>query len=190
MFILFGCASSTVPIKFYNFNMGYKNETNINSKDLKTNNKKSRVIVAPIQLPHFLNQEGLVMQIGENEIYTANYHRWAEPLSDAIRKLLVRELNNKSNHYYFEKSVGRWNQNARYNLRLEFDNFQASSSAKISVSGRYWLYGKNESLKLDNTFGLNETLNNDGYLHAIEQLEKAVKKLALDIVDSLDKLES
>ncbi len=190
MSILFGCASSTEPIKFYSFSMGAEEDTDTAAVDLTAIIDKPRIVVMPVQLPRFLRQDGLVMKIGAHEVYTANYHRWAEPLSDAIGRLLVKELNNKSRQYHFEKSVGRWNQNAQFNLRLEFDNFQASDRAKISVSGRYWLYGKNEELRLDKLFGLDETLKNDGYLHAIEQLEKAVKKLAADIVDSLNKYES
>lgn len=185
MSILSGCASSTEPVKFYSFSMGAVEGSDTTAVDSNINIDKTRIVVLPVQLPRFLRQDGLVMKIGEHEIYTANYHRWAEPLSVSIVSLLVKELNSKSRQYHFEKSVGRWNQGAQQSLRLEFDNFQATNNAKVSVSGRYWLYGKNEDVRLDKLFGLDETLQNDGYLHSIEQLEKAVKKLAANILESI-----
>jgi uncharacterized protein len=186
---LFACASTKEKesVKYYSLGLNpeYINQDIANQVD--TN--KSRVIVGPIQLAAFLRQKNMIMQIGDHEIYSANYHRWAEPLDEAIGKLLIQELNNRSEAYQFEKKMGYWNQNARYSLRLDFENFHASDNAETIVSGRYWFYGKEQTLKLDRLFNYADSLTRDGYLHSVEKLKQAIVTLADEIIESLNKLE-
>ena len=183
--ILWAC-TSVEPVKYYSLalNTDHKAPNNNNQSTID----KPRVVVGPVHLAIFLRQEGIVMQIGEHEIYTASYHSWAEPLDEAIAKLLVQQLNKKSKSYQFERMMGRWNQNAEFDLRLDFEQFHATDDAKIYVSGRYWFYKKDKILKIDKTFNISEKLTHDGYLHSVEKLKQAMDKLSDKIIVSRDHL--
>ena len=181
---LSACASSGKQVKYYSLTLNSEYQSSDHTNRVGTD--KHHIVVDPIHLAKFLRQDGLVMQIGEHEIVTANYHRWAEPLEDAISKLLVQELNAKSNSYQFGRMVGQWNQNAILNLRLEFDKFHATDNAQIVASGRYWFYEKNKFLGVDQSFDISIGLTRDGYLHAVEKLEQVIGKLSEQIIDSFN----
>lgn len=187
--VLFACASSNKQVKYYSLTLNSDHQS-LAVANNQANTEQTHVIVEPIRLANFLRQEGLVLQVGDHEIVTANYHRWAEPLEEAIAKLVTHELNNKSNHYQFARRIGQWNQNATLQLRFEFDKFHATDNAKIVASGRYWLYEKNNTLRVDHAFNVSSSLTRDGYLHAVEKLEQAIGKLSDQIIISLNQLEN
>jgi uncharacterized protein len=188
IFSLSACTSSSEPVRYYSLslNSDYK-AVRLN---LNTREELPRVAVGPIQVPSFLRQEGLVIQIGRHEIYTANYHRWVEPLEEAIAKLLIRELNAKSDTYYFEKSDVRWSKNFNLTLKLEFENFQPTDKSKLSVNGHFWLLNDKQKVEVEEPFGFFEELTYSGYLHSVGQLEVTIKKLAEKIIVSFDKLDT
>ncbi len=187
--ILFACASSNKQVKYYSLTLNNDHHSLLTTANNSANIEQPRVVVGPIHLAKFLRQGGLVVQIGEHEVNTANYHRWAEPLEEAIAKLLVQELNSRSDTYQFARRVGQWNQNATLHLGLEFDKFHATDKAKTVTSGRYWFYEKNNILKMNQTFYVSESLTHDGYLHAVEKLEQGIGRLSDQIIASLDHVE-
>lgn len=185
--ILFACASKTTPIQYYSLNLveNFSGEL----EDNRELNLLPRIVIEPVQLSSFLRKSGLVMQLGNHQIYTANYHRWAEPLEEAIAKLLVNQLNQKSKDYRFDRSAGQWNYMADFSLRLDFEKFHSTNSARTYVSGYYWFYSKNnKELKLNNTFEITERLEKDGYLHSVEKLQLSIDKLSDQIIESLELL--
>ncbi len=183
------CATTGKQVKYYSLNLNKDYQSLVAAN--QANTKLSCVVVGPIHLANFLRQDRLVIQIGEHEIISANYHRWVEPLEEAIGKLLTHELNAKSKHYQFGGRIGQWKQDAPFNLRLEFERFHATDSAQVVVSGRYWFYESNQGLALNQTqtFDISMGLTHDGYLHAVEKLEQAIGLLSDQIVDSLNLIE-
>ncbi len=176
---LFSCASSPADVKYYSLSL-------TSSHNVEHKNKKY-VVIEPIHLAAFLQQDGLVMQMGEHEIYTASYHRWAEPLDEAIGRLLTQELNTLSSHYYFETSEAQWHKKAKYHLRLNFSRFQATDHATVSVAGHYGVYLKGSVLKFDQTFLISDKLKKDGYLYSVEKLKQAVHQLATQIITAFNR---
>ncbi len=182
--ILSSCTATTKAVRYYSLNT--------NTNDLSMTNKQKnrpRVIIDNVALPELLRQNGLVSQMGVNELYAANYHRWAEPLERSIAKSLVHLLNQKNNNYKFESLAGRWNKGAKYTLRLAFDNFQGSQSGKVIESGHYWFYDQHDKLLLDNNFFSTKDVLKDGYLAVVEQLKLSLDALALKISKDLDAVE-
>ncbi len=186
---VFACATTGKQVKYYSLNLNKDYQSLVAAN--QTNTKLPRVVVGPIHLANFLRQDRLVMQIGEHKIISANHHRWAEPLEEAISKLLTHELNAKSEYYQFGRMIGQWKQNAPFNLRLEFERFHATDDAQVVVSGRYWFYESNQALGLNQTqtFDISMGLTHDGYLHAVEKLEQAIGQLSNQIIDSLNLIE-
>ncbi|NOR69539.1 MAG: hypothetical protein GQ532_07565 [Methylomarinum sp.] len=178
---LSACASNTQSIKYYSLGLNGIQDSN---DAIQAN--QVRVVVAPIQLAKFLNQNNMVMQIGEHEIYKANFHRWAEPLDQSISKLLVQKLNNKkSNAYQFVKSNEYMTENSSLHLSLEIDQFHSTDNAQVILSGHYWLHNKEKSFASMKHFSISEQLTRDGYHHSVEKLKGLLGQLANQIVDSI-----
>ncbi len=182
---LHACASSAGPVKYYTLSSAADNK--VRDVEDKGNMVASRVTIGPVYLAKFLRQGGIVTRIGNHEIYMANYNRWAQPLNTAIVELLVQDLNHKTNNYQFERMAGAWNDNATFNLRLRFDKFYIRDNATVTIGGRYWLYEKKGGLKIDKTFDITHSLNQDGYPHAVDMLSRAVDELSGQIISLVNK---
>ncbi len=181
--ILLSCSSSPEKVKYYSLSLNNNYPNSI--VDNQTLKNKHHVVVGPVHLAEFLQQEGIIMQIGEYQINVASYHNWAEPLDKAIEKTLVMSLNEKTDYYQFERNTGLNNKKTEFNFSLEFDQFHATDNATIIVSGQYWFYQKNNKLILNKTFNFSDKLTKNGYLHSIKKLRQAIDKLAMNIINSL-----
>jgi uncharacterized lipoprotein YmbA len=133
-----------------------------------------------IVFPEFLQSRNLITQVGTNEVLTAQHHFWAEPLDDAISKLLIRYIGSQVDDINVDYSI---NAAADCSLRLEFDQFQATDRGAVVASGRYWLNSSERSLKRE--FEYSVAQQTDGYKSAVLSLGSAVRTLAGDISDEL-----
>jgi uncharacterized lipoprotein YmbA len=184
---LVGCASSTKSIKYYSLDLNSTNgssEASIATKDAK--NQSPLVEVAPIELPSFLNQGGLIIQLGEHELVTANYHRWAEPLDKAISRLLVKQLSKQNKSYRFERSAFNLRGNKQFQLKIEINKFHATDQATVITSGRFIIYDSKSQRIAERRFSINKPLSKDGYLHSVGQLKITIEQLATLITESFD----
>ena len=84
---LAACASTPVEDHYYSLVIA-DDEAAEPATDVAT----GVLIVGPIQLPEYLNKRGLTIQVDSNQLQTANHHFWAEPLDEAISKVLARDL--------------------------------------------------------------------------------------------------
>jgi len=144
----------------------------------------THLIVGPVQLPEFLDRRELAMQISDNEIRTANHHFWAEPLEEAIAKVLVRDISRLGNDLAVDRDAGRWTEEGDCRIRLEFDKFHATNRSRVVNSGRYWILAPDERVRQE--FELSETIATDGYSSAVTALRLSLRELAGQIVDSVD----
>lgn len=48
--------------------------------------------IGPIEIPEYLNRNGLVYNRDGNQLHIANYERWAEPLSNGVERVLGLNL--------------------------------------------------------------------------------------------------
>lgn len=184
--LLLACISPAERVKYYSLSLEEDSEAPSYATSDSLSQEKPQIVIESISLPTFLRQDKLVMQIGAHEIYSANFHRWAEPLEEAIAKVLVQALSRKNTGYQFDKTSPQWRKSAQLNLRLEFEKFHATDTAKILVSGRYWLYDTRSNLKSMQVFNFTDTLTHDGYLHTVEKLQHAIDQLSDKIAQSLN----
>ena len=48
--------------------------------------------IGPIEIPEYLNRNGLVYNREENRLHIANYERWAEPIGSGIERVMTLNL--------------------------------------------------------------------------------------------------
>lgn len=139
----------------------------------------ARLVVGPIELPSYLRNRGIAMQTGPNRIESANHHFWAEPLDEAIAKVLVQDIAKRVDGIAVERESGRWTPDADCRVRVEFDAFHPTSDSRVVSSGRYWILSGDSSET--RTFGMSQTLTIDGYAHAVDALRSTLELLAQQI---------
>jgi uncharacterized lipoprotein YmbA len=141
------------------------------------------LIVGPIQLPEYLNKRGLTMQVDSNQVQTANHHFWAEPLDEAISKVLVRDIARRNGNLGVERDAGRWTDSGSCRLRIEFDKFHATNRSSVVSSGRYWVSSLDSSIKQE--FNVTQRLSADGYGPAVAALRESLDDLATQINETI-----
>ena len=104
------------------------------------------VALGRIDLPAFLDTRAMALQTGQNEIELAQHHFWAEPLDEAIGKVLVRDITESTMNIDIVRSA---QVDADCELSVEFDRFHATDDTRVLSSGRYWLASANGSARRD-----------------------------------------
>lgn len=143
----------------------------------------ARLIVGPVQLAGYLGGRGLPMQVGSNRIESAQHHFWAEPLDEAIGKVLVRDIAAHVDGVDVEREAGRFTRQEDCRVRLEFDAFHPTIESRVVTNGRYWISFGDESRR--HAFNLTRTLTMDGYAHAVDVLRSTLASLAQQIAEDV-----
>lgn len=174
--LLSACGSSpALPDRYYSLVLAGNDSTSEDNDDAAT----ARLIVGPIQLPSYLSESGLPMQVGPNRIESAHHHFWAEPLDEAIAKVLAGEIARQTNGIDVEHESGRFTPQGNCRLRVEFDAFHPMSESRAVASGRYWISSDDTSNR--QAFSLTHALTLDGYAHAVDVLRGMLGALAQQI---------
>lgn len=179
LFGLAACGSNPVEDHYYSLVLA--------ADDVQASSEaetSARLIVGPVQLPEFLNRRGMAMQVGSNQVQTANHHFWAEPLEEAIAKVLVRDIANLAQGLAVDRDAGRWTDTGDCRLRIEFDKFHATDRARVVNSGRYWISSPDSSVKQE--FDLSERLPAGGYANAVSALRRSLGTLAAQIAGTIE----
>jgi len=170
-------SSSTVEDRYYSLVLA------AGSASAAADEGAPTLIVGPIELPRYLGGRGLSMQVGPNQIETANHHFWAEPLDEAIAKVLVRDIAEQTDQFNVERESGRWSGNEDCRVRIDFDAFHPTHQSEVVVRGRYWVISGESSDRAD--FSLGRELTRDGYANAVDELRRVLQTLAGDISRSV-----
>jgi uncharacterized lipoprotein YmbA len=177
---LMACGSNPVEDHYYSLVLAADDVM----APVRSEERKAQLIVGPIQLPEYLNRRGLAMQIDSNQIQTANHHFWAEPLEEAISKVLVRDIANLASGVTLDRGAGRWTDPGDCRLRIEFDKFHATDRSRVVSSGRYWISSADSDVRQE--FDVTESISADGHAHAVAALRRSLGTLATQITDTIE----
>ena len=142
------------------------------------------VIVGPVDLAEYLDQPSLVMQQGGHTFHVAQYHVWAEDLSRALTRALVHDLDRQNTPYRFEDRADQHGDTAVRHIRLRIDQFHPTDQSQVILAGQYWIYQKKQLLAR-RSFTLQNTLQENGYPHAVDSMRHIVTQLAAQLVEAL-----
>lgn len=172
---LAACSSTPIEDHFYSLVLAADDVAVTPAAD----NAHARLVVGPVELPDYLDQRGLVIQTGSNQVRAANHHLWAEPLEEAIAKVLVRDISRLASDIIVDREAGRYTESVDCRVRIEFDRFHATSNSKVVSSGRYWVTSAKVETRQE--FNTSQTLSADGYAHAVEALRVSLASVAAQI---------
>ncbi len=177
---LMACGSNPVEDHYYSLVLAADDVI----APVHTEETRAHLIVGPVQLPEYLNRRGLAIQIDSNQIQTANHHFWAEPLEEAISKVLVRDIAILASGVTVDRDAGRWTDSGDCRLRIEFDKFHATDRSRVVSSGRYWVSSSDSDVKQE--FETTQTLSADGHANAVAALRRSLATLAMQITNTIE----
>lgn len=81
---LLGCSTS-LPTKYYVLAAAESKAADV---QLRT-----RIVgLGPLEIPEYLDRKSIVTRVREYELRVSDLHRWAEPLTGAIERVLMHEM--------------------------------------------------------------------------------------------------
>ena len=96
--MLLGACSSNTPKKtqYYLLN----SPTNINATAINNENTQN-IAIKLLELPDYLKQPSLVLQLSSHQLHYSHFHMWAEPLQSSFSQALSQDLNHLDSRYHF-----------------------------------------------------------------------------------------
>jgi len=183
--LLTACTSnSTVQLNYYLLDSS--TSPSLNSD--KINENRPLVVIGNVKLSEYLQQSSLSMQTAEHLIHHAHNHLWAEPLPDAVVKVLLKDLRAITAEYGFEEMANRWQGKARYQIALQVNQFHPITQQQVILSGRFWLTDLVGDKTQAMDFNYTKELMEDGYAHSVEQQRQLLNELAQHIAASISRL--
>ena len=148
--------------------------------------KKVPILLSEVRLANYLKKSNLPIQLADHRLYYSREHVWAEPLSLALKRTLLKDLNQNSETNHFVTGEHPNSQNIERKVIVQFDHFIATEQSSVIVTGKYWLVDGSDTIKTkEHTFSMSKTLQEDGFPYAVTQLRELLlavsNQITLDV---------
>lgn len=179
-----GCASNTTPVTYYLLAPTVPAPETGNHRE-----NRPTLVIEDVELSEYLRQSGLILQSGDNRLTVSRSHLWAEGLDQAVPKALLGQLQRQSQDYAFYLKSADYVSQTNYRVRLHVENLQATDRGEVITSGRFQLISIADAARpVSSVFHFERDLDNDGYAHAVEQLQALVGQIAGAVLDALNEM--
>lgn len=179
--VLAGCASDPQPKSYYLLAPPMAPTETGGIGD-----NRPTVVIESVALAEYLRQSGLVLQSGQNQLSISRTHLWAESLDQSVPKVLLGQLQQKSNDYRFYLKFSDYVSQTDYRLRLHIESLQATDLGEVVTKGRYQLISSADTANpVSVNFYFKQNLKADGYAEAVEQMQVLLGQIADEILGSL-----
>ncbi|QOR38725.1 hypothetical protein HNO52_09530 [Billgrantia diversa] len=177
--LLAGCASSTTPANRYIL------PDSVTSLSDRSHSGEHLLIVQPLRLSHYLDEDGIVLQLDDITLNAARNHLWAEPLARQLERGLRERLAERlpdTRIMRDESSLGR---SEAQRLRLEVDRFHGRHDGLAIASGRWQLLAPDGRLLAMQRFHTETQLDDDGYPALVRALGSSWDRVAEEIAEGI-----
>lgn len=185
------CSSNNTPkTQYYLLNSPTKAISVEPATEKSADEKKSTLSITLLELPNYLAQPNLVLQLSNHQLHYSNFHMWAEPLNLGLAQALTHDLNTINSRYNVSVTP-EVSSATPADVVIKITAFQATHQSQVILVGNYTL--KFSDLRLKNTAKSQENhfkfaieLNDDGYPHAVKKMREVVLHLAQKISKNIE----
>lgn len=170
-----GCMQQGLPIYYHTLNSPDQSSVSSPENNLPT------LLVGPVRVTSFLDQEQLVKQHTSNSISLAEQHRWAGNLSEMLSNALITRL---SRQLGSEKIYSYPNTHCKNGLRLELDflHFEEDQDGMAHIEARWRIVAEADQTILHTTTShyriQPETRDYDGL---VQGLSEGINRLSQEV---------
>ncbi|RUR55676.1 PqiC family protein [Vreelandella populi] len=172
---LAACASSVTPPARYKLPESQLVNT--------PSNPQGTLQVRAPRLAHYLDVDGIVMQLDDITLNEAREHQWAESIGRQLARNLRTQLSQALPSIRVVRDDG--SQPQALTLRLDVDQFQGRHDGMAVASGQWQLRGSDDELLVMESFSAQTALDNDGYPALVRALSASWDKVAQQIADQI-----
>lgn len=169
MLTLLGCASAVSPPASY---MLPSSTLELSAEQQFS--AQLAVVVAPVRIANHLDNDGIVMQLNDIELYQAREHLWAESIGQQLQQQLQQRLSKAlPNSQIVSKGQPSSSGLAVRELRLQVYRFQGQLNGDALAQGQWQLLDGNGTLLSQHNFSQTAPLADNGYPALVRALGQA-----------------
>lgn len=132
------------------------------------------VVVAPVRIANYLDNEGIVVQLNDIEVYQAREHLWAEGIGQQLQQQLEQRLAlDLPNAQIISKGQPLAAGLPVRELRLAVHRFQGQQTGDALAGGQWQLLDGSGQLIKQRSFSVTAPLADDGYPALVRALGQA-----------------
>ncbi len=142
--------------------------------------------LGPITFPQYLNRPQIVTKASAHEVELAEFHKWAEPLSENTSHVLAENLSallstDRIVRYPWKRSI-----HPDYQLSLAVIQFDGTKSQEAVLKVRWTLVGnKGKSVLQKKTSQFSEMLRGPDYEDLVEAMSRMLASFSQEIADAI-----
>lgn len=140
------------------------------------NQPAGTLVVSSPRLAHYLDVDGIVMQLDDITLNAARQHQWAEGLGRQLERRLRTNLSQALPTLRVMRAEG--NQANALTLRLNVDQFQGRFDGVAVASGQWQLLNAEGELLAMENFHTQTRLEEDGYPALVRALSESWDRAA------------
>ena len=187
---LTGCAV-TDPTQYYT--LGQPAARNASSKMAPTAPRSAAepgavtIGVGPVLMPAYLDRGQIVTRADADQVRIATYHRWAEPLSDGIARVLGEEIGVRvgTDRIVMFPWPGGVARTIQYHVAVAVSRFDGRPGGDITLDARWRIVGKNSDELAFGRTTLVEATAGPGYEAMIDAMTRALVTLGQEIATQI-----
>ncbi len=147
--------------------------------------------LGPITFPQYLDRPQIVTKASAHEVELAEFHKWAEPLSENTSNVLAENLSallstDRIVQYPWKRSI-----HPDYQLSLEVIQFDGTKSQEAVLKVRWTLVGEDgETLLVKKTSHFTEPVGGLDYEDFVQAMSRTLDSLSQEIADAVKGLPS
>jgi len=145
--------------------------------------------VGPIRTPQYLNLPMIVTRTGPNEIQSAEFHQWAEPLRDNISRVMSEELlllTGAAHAFSFP-----WRSAISVNVQVAVNviQFDTVANGAAVLKAQWTLFGeKGKKALMTQRSTITRPEKGSGYAGRVATMSLALGDLTREIADAIRKV--
>ena len=171
--LLVGCSSTTIDTQYYLLRQQHVFE----SRELKPSPDFS---LGSVDIASYIDQPGLMLEVGNGQVRPAQYHQWAEPLHNSVRVFLQREISLQLGTDVFPAAYSP----ASTSIEIRVDQLHGTNDGKALLLAYWWTIQDGEIQSIFQ-YTETETLTADGYAALANAEEVLLSGFAKSIADTL-----
>lgn len=174
-----GCATNAAPTRHYGLPPDQMAASGIGTSETDGQRSAPRVLVVrPLAMASFLEQQGIVLQLDDITLNPARDHLWAEELGPMLERGLRRRLGHRLPDTRVLAEANPAAPPRAMTLRLEVESFQGRYDGQAVAAGQWQLRDAEGELLILDTFEVETPLDADGYPALVRALGQSWDTLA------------
>jgi uncharacterized lipoprotein YmbA len=173
--VLYGCGSSP-PARFYTLDAPAATAAASASASYS-------VVVGPVTVPDIVDRPQLVVRTGAHQVEIAELARWAEPLRDAIPRVVAAGMQKRLANARVTASTPTLAAAADYRVAIAFDRIEAAPGDSVNVEA-VWTIAMKDQTRTGRTIA-RESCGRD-YGDIAAAYSRALDRLSAEIAEALN----